>query len=145
MIASRVPGAMPGGSGAFNCPIIRSTRQGMFAGSGGPPGDHVDMETILSSLSSQYKFQAMAICFWLLRQFTTRALAFARLSAGNSRAARIAMIAITTSNSMSVNAEHFSVLDVRIIPFTLSFLHFLPAAGRTRQNESEEERLCVAC
>src|SRR5436190_326806 len=42
------------------------------------------------------------ICFSLLRHTTARAFSFARDNAGKRRAARMAMIAITTSNSMSV-------------------------------------------
>jgi len=48
---------------------------------------------------------ARPICFSLLRQETASAVSLLRLRTGSSIAARIAMIAITTNNSMSVNAE----------------------------------------
>src|SRR5690348_3325826 len=47
---------------------------------------------------------ASVSCFWLLKHVAACALSFALLNAGSSIAARMAMIAITTSNSISVNA-----------------------------------------
>ena len=47
---------------------------------------------------------AVRNCFMLLAQEVRRAASRARLRAGSSIAAKIAMMAITTSNSMSVNA-----------------------------------------
>jgi hypothetical protein len=41
-------------------------------------------------------------CFWLLRQFALAAFNLALLKAGNKSPARIAMIAMTTSNSIRV-------------------------------------------
>src|SRR6266852_7501156 len=55
-------------------------------------------------LSSEYMCSANCICFRLLRQEMPSAFALALLKAGSSSAARIAMIAITTSSSMRVNA-----------------------------------------
>ena len=55
-----------------------------------------------SLLSSQYKLHASASCFWLLRHWTDIALSFARLSDGNNNEARIAMMAMTTNNSINV-------------------------------------------
>src|SRR5678816_1197170 len=52
------------------------------------------------------------ICLRLLIQFVWSALALARASAGSSIAARIAMMAITTSNSIRVNAE---MLRLRVV------------------------------
>ena len=49
---------------------------------------------------------AMVICLTLLKQLTCCAFIFDRAKAGRSRAARIPMIVMTTSNSMSVNALH---------------------------------------
>ena len=46
----------------------------------------------------------IANCLVLLRHFIWFAFALALASAGNSIAAKIAMIAMTTSNSISVNA-----------------------------------------
>src|SRR5947208_4923497 len=43
------------------------------------------------------------ICLWLLRQAMLVAFNLARLRAGNNNAARIAIIAITTNNSIRVN------------------------------------------
>ena len=43
-------------------------------------------------------------CFVLFKQLVACALAFARVNAGNNIAARIAMMAMTTSSSMSVKA-----------------------------------------
>src|ERR1035437_1615219 len=57
-----------------------------------------------SWLSSAYSCHQVSSCLRLLRQPTTRALSLALASAGKSRAARMAMMAITTSSSMSVNA-----------------------------------------
>ena len=61
------------------------------------------LATSRSLLSPAYMIQAAAICFWLLMHCTFLAATFARASAGSSNAARMAMIAITTSSSMSVN------------------------------------------
>jgi hypothetical protein len=55
-------------------------------------------------LSTAYILQARANCRWLLRQAASVAFSFARVKAGNSRAAKIAIMAITTSNSIKVNA-----------------------------------------
>ena len=46
---------------------------------------------------------ASEICFTLLRQDAWRAFSRARAKTGNRIAARMAMIAMTTSNSISVN------------------------------------------
>src|SRR3954470_10819427 len=56
------------------------------------------------SLSSQYKMRPMPHCRKLLMHCVVFARPLALASAGSRSAARIAMIAITTSNSMSVNA-----------------------------------------
>src|SRR5215471_3417764 len=55
-----------------------------------------------SLLSSAHILQASVSCFVLLRQEIPCDLVFAFPSTGNSIAAKIAMIAITTSNSMRV-------------------------------------------
>src|SRR3954470_24118281 len=49
----------------------------------------------------------MPICFKLERQAARWARRFARLRAGSSMAARMAIIAITTSNSIKVKAGRF--------------------------------------
>src|SRR5712671_6304100 len=57
----------------------------------------------LSALSSQYITQASCNCFSLFKQADCSALLLAFDNAGKSIAARIAMMAITTSSSISVN------------------------------------------
>ena len=54
-------------------------------------------------LSSRYIRFASAICFMLLRQDVALAFSLARDNAGRSIAARMAMMAITTSSSINVN------------------------------------------
>src|SRR5882672_3856956 len=56
----------------------------------------------------------MANCFWLLMHWTRLAVALARASAGSSKAARIPMMAITTSNSMRVKPQ-LPFLEARMI------------------------------
>src|SRR5689334_2360130 len=56
-----------------------------------------------SALSSVYSRQATINCFPLFMQWTPCALHLARDSAGSNMAARMAMMAITTSNSIRVN------------------------------------------
>ena len=63
-----------------------------------PPGLGTNL-----ALSELYKLYARACCFKLLRQLMPSALVLARLSAGNSMAARMAMMAMTTNNSIKVN------------------------------------------
>ena len=50
-------------------------------------------------------------CFWLLMQLMARAFARALLRAGSSMAARMAMIAMTTSNSIKVKDLRMVVLQ----------------------------------
>src|SRR6267154_5223669 len=59
--------------------------------------------TSFSWLSVVYITQARASCFWLLRQEAPVALSFARDKAGSNIAANMAMMAMTTNNSISVN------------------------------------------
>src|SRR5580700_4305318 len=54
-------------------------------------------------LSSAYIMMAKAICLLLLTQLVVLAWTLALASAGSKSAARMAMTAITTSNSISVN------------------------------------------
>src|ERR1035441_8196507 len=58
---------------------------------------------ILSLLSPQYMNQPIWSCLRLLTQLIPWAFALALARAGKSKAARMAMIAMTTSNSISVN------------------------------------------
>src|SRR5690242_16999582 len=63
--------------------------------------------TSTSLLSTVYMCQHNPSCFRLLRHCVVCALLLARESAGSSSPARIAMIAITTSNSIKVNPGFF--------------------------------------
>src|SRR2546421_2281323 len=65
----------------------------------------------LVSLSFAYIFMANPHCRRLLVHWMRKALDFAPASAGNNNAARIAMMAITTSNSMRVKAGEATFLD----------------------------------
>ena len=58
-----------------------------------------------SSLSPAYIIVPMPHCFILLAQWVLTADCFALANAGRSRPARIAIIAITTNNSIRVNPE----------------------------------------
>src|SRR5437660_4378065 len=57
----------------------------------------------LSPLSFAQIRNARLVCFKLFRQAIRLALALARASAGSRRPAKIAMMAMTTSNSIRVN------------------------------------------
>src|SRR5258707_127201 len=59
---------------------------------------------VFSWLSSTYMCQQSCSCFRLLRHCIRCAFALARESAGRSRLARIAMIAMTTNSSIKVKA-----------------------------------------
>src|ERR1035441_686269 len=65
-----------------------------------------------SWLSSVYIRQATASCRWLLMHCTPCALSLARVKAGKSNAARMAMMAMTTRSSMSVNPRERRQLGV---------------------------------
>src|SRR3954471_3025933 len=58
-----------------------------------------------SEFSLEYIVRPSPHCFSLLRQLIFCAVAFARERAGNNKPDRIAIMAITTSNSMRVNAR----------------------------------------
>jgi hypothetical protein len=63
-----------------------------------------------SLLSSENITNPRPNCFWLFKQLAPNALPLALAKAGNSIPAKMAMMAITTSNSISVNPleyEHF--------------------------------------
>ena len=57
---------------------------------------------VLSLLSPAYMIQASVNCFVLFMQLIAQAFCFALLKAGNNIAARIAIMAMTTSNSINV-------------------------------------------
>src|SRR5262249_24345859 len=69
-----------------------------------------------SLLSLAYIVHASVNCFLSLMQDALRARVFALERAGRSMAARLAMMAITTSNSMSVNPVR---RGFTVIPFIL--------------------------
>ena len=58
-----------------------------------------------SLLSPEYIVKPRAICFVLFKQAVACAFSFALLKAGSSMAAKMAMIAMTTSNSINVKAD----------------------------------------
>src|SRR5262245_1919460 len=68
-----------------------------------PPTTAVKVHGYTSRSCPAYSMLARLNWRTLPRHLAASAFSFARLSAGNSKAARIAMIAMTTSNSMSVN------------------------------------------
>src|SRR5262245_48619965 len=57
---------------------------------------------------------AVPICFWFERQAACRALLRACAKTGNKMAARIAMMAMTTSSSINVNAFARRAREFRI-------------------------------
>src|SRR5947208_11206830 len=70
-----------------------------------------------SLASPAYMVRASPHCLQLLAQSTLSALALAFASAGNNKAARMAMMAMTTNSSMSVKAAqpgHSRETDERI-------------------------------
>src|SRR5437660_1709072 len=105
---------------------------------------------------------ARPICLVLLRQAAPNARSFALLNAGSSIAARMAMIAMTTSNSISVNPH--STFDFMIVLLAMVFIviffrdefwrerlplppiqgpHKRFCAARSRQTQPEEQgRIC---
>src|ERR1700682_5117517 len=64
----------------------------------------VKLFAVLSPKSSEYVCHAIIICLLLFRQDRPWAFAFALLKAGRIMAARMAMMAMTTNSSISVNA-----------------------------------------
>src|SRR5436190_19812935 len=77
------------------------------------------------SLSSAYMVQQRLSCLRLLRQLTCWPLTLALDKVGRSRLARIAIIAMTTSNSMSVNPAFLA---------SLAFLRFMAARVQRTQD-----------
>src|SRR5688500_6107021 len=82
------------------------------------------------------------ICFMLFRQYILCPFAFAFASAGKSMPARMAMIAMTTSNSIRVKAANrFSDFFVRItwVPSYINSLNRChPGFSPHRQSEKGE-------
>src|SRR5438445_6548435 len=86
-----------------------------------------------SLLSLRYICQASMICLELLMHEIACALIFALLNAGSSIAARMAMIAITTSSSIRVNALICCFVVIRTINagnYQHPKIHAGPSASR---------------
>src|SRR6266498_1538810 len=86
---------------------------------GHQPTDCPKDEAPMGALGTRKSFQsllymAQAIVIWclLLRQWVRWAFALALDSAGRSMAAKMAIMAITTSNSISVNAARLRALSL---------------------------------
>src|ERR1051325_5527053 len=85
-----------------------------------------------SLLSSVYMCQHSCNCFMLLRHWVVLALALAFASAGNNIAARIAMMAMTTNNSINVKAARLpapadlfiSIFNFGVIPATIVLMSY---------------------
>jgi len=71
-------------------------------------------------LSSQNIFRASMICLLLFQSMELWALSLARARAGNNSAANMAMMAITTNNSMSVKPR--MTLVSSILPTVVFFI-----------------------
>jgi len=78
-----------------------------------PPPLGLNEGNLSCGSSPAYEFATIVHCLRLELQLTTLALNFADANAGNSNAARIAMIAITTSSSISVKA--FTLLSCSLL------------------------------
>src|SRR2546428_463127 len=66
-----------------------------------------------SRWSTAYKWQQVSSCFRLFRQAMLNAFSLALASAGKSSAAKIAIMAMTTSSSIKVNAPVFAAPPAR--------------------------------
>src|ERR1039458_9053873 len=76
----------------------------------------------VSLLSPAYMYWAKPHCFMSLVQLILWAFALALASAGSNSAARMAIIAITTSSSIKVNAHtRLDSLFIRLLNDTLRF------------------------
>ena len=69
----------------------------------------------MPSWSLAKSLQAKPTCLALERSFVCFARSCTELNAGRARLARIAIIAITTSNSMRVNAEEVLLIFISIL------------------------------
>src|SRR5688572_20679288 len=84
-----------------------------------PPSSVVRFHGYFSWWSLDHMRRARLTCLRLFTHAMRFALSLLEASAGRSNPARIAMIAITTSNSMSVNADEYSGLDWQSLRFTI--------------------------
>ena len=69
---------------------------------------------MISLKSFPYRAQPNCNCFKLLTHLIANALPRALARAGRSKAARMAMIAMTTNNSIRVNADRFALYRRRL-------------------------------
>ena len=101
----------------------------------------------LSPLSFAQIRNATLVCLKLFKQEMRLALALARASAGSRRPAKIAIIAITTSNSISVNAAglRFDLIpDVFIRKLPLDDSATIPRTATAMKCQIGEPRLCLS-
>jgi|ERR1700722_897281 len=108
------------------------------------PGEAESPELMIWSwLSSAYNLQARMSCFWLLRHLAAIPRSFALANTGSSKLARIAIIAITTSNSISVKPLWPLVAETDASLFIASLKPRFPAkirADRGVLNYRSEKR-----
>src|SRR5207244_13292559 len=94
--------------------------------------------------SPAYMVRACPHCLQLLAQSTLSALALAFASAGNNKAARMAMMAMTTNSSMSVNPgqpSHPRETDERVSRIAVPFAE----TGRNRSDVYTSSRKRQVC
>src|SRR5579884_2381426 len=86
---------------------------------------------------------ARASCFLLLMQLVAQAFCLALASAGNSRPARMAMMAITTNNSIKVKAALLAFISRPLAVFNLLFKQFITGPERIARSGPVTTRLIV--
>src|SRR5580658_8434 len=77
-------------------------------------GSKGSQEGILPLFSPLYMTQAVSNCLRLFMHAISCAFIFAEESVGNSRATRIAITAMTTSNSINVNARRVPMRRIKL-------------------------------
>src|ERR1700691_1192241 len=82
------------------------------------------MQTNLLLLSPIYIVQASANCFWLIKQVACVAFSLARANAGSNIAAKMAIMAITTSNSINVKPFFIAGFVTTGSPFLSNSIDF---------------------
>src|SRR6185312_9467293 len=109
-VPSRTPGSTTPKPGRFTVLDTPWTQAfGLKAWVTGSNGQHVGILPLASPL---YITQAVFSCRMLFMHDIRWALVLAIVSAGSNNAAKIAMMAITTSNSISVNARFVFVRPI---------------------------------
>jgi hypothetical protein len=79
-----------------------------------PAGDHGGFGGTASLLSLAYNVQAIFSCLASFMQVMVLALCFALFKTGSNNAARIAIIAMTTSNSINVKPKIFAACGLNL-------------------------------